>query len=139
MILPDINLLVYAYNLAAPDHTAARLWWEDVMTRGEEVGLPINVALGFVRLMTNPKVIQPPMPLPAALAEVKRWFAAPNVTLLYPTNHHWEVLEKIGWAGAALSDAHLAALAIEHNAELHTNDIDFSRCIGLRWKNPLAP
>ncbi|MCX6852225.1 MAG: PIN domain-containing protein [Verrucomicrobia bacterium] len=139
MIVPDINLLIYAYNLTAPAHAAARLWWEDLMTRGEEVGLPLNVALGFVRLMTNPKVIQPPMPLADALSEVKRWITASNVTLLYPTPLHWDVLEKIGWTGAAISDAHLAALAIEHNAELQTNDIDFSRCPGLRWKNPLAP
>ncbi|MDI1310576.1 TA system VapC family ribonuclease toxin [Prosthecobacter sp.] len=108
------------------------------MTRGEEVGLPLNVVLGFVRLMTNPRVIQPPMPLADALSEVKRWIAAPNVTLLYPTPQHWDELEKIGWTGAALSDAHLAALAIEHSAELHTNDADFSNCICLRWKNPLA-
>ena len=56
MIQPDLNLLIYAYNLSAPDHTAARSWWEDVMTWGMEVGLP----LGFVRLMTNPRIIQPP-------------------------------------------------------------------------------
>lgn len=138
MILPDVNLLIYAYNSTAPDHAAARLWWEDVMTRGEEIGLPWNVALGFVRLMTNSKIIQPPMPLAAALAEVKRWISAPNVTLIYPTNRHWDELEKIGWTGAAVSDAHLAALAIEHDAELCTNDTDFSRCAGLRWKNPLS-
>lgn len=137
MILPDINLLVYAYNLTAPDHAAAKLWWEKVMTQ-EEVGLPLNVALGFVRLMTNPKIIQPPMPLAEALSEVKRWISAPNVTVLYPTLDHWNELEKIGWTGVAFSDAHIAALAIEHNAELQTNDIDFSRCPGLRWKNPLA-
>ncbi|WP_395747293.1 TA system VapC family ribonuclease toxin [Prosthecobacter sp.] len=88
MILPDLNLLIYAYNATAPDHAAARSWWEDLMTRGEEIGLPLNVALGFVRLMTNPKVIQPPMPLADALSEVKRWIAASNVALLYPTPLH---------------------------------------------------
>jgi uncharacterized protein len=60
MILPDLNLLIYAYNLDAPDHDAARAWWEDLMTRREPVGLPVNVALGFVRLMTNAKVIHHP-------------------------------------------------------------------------------
>ena len=137
MILPDLNLHIYAYNLTAPDHTAARLWWEGVMTRQEPIGLPLNVALGFVRLMTNPKVIQPPMLLPDALAEVQRWLAAPNVTLLHPTPQHWDTLGKIGWTGPALSDAHLAALAMEHDGELNTNDADFSSCSGLRWKNPL--
>lgn len=139
MILPDLNLLIYAYNLNAPDHVSARAWWEDLMTRREPVGLPVNVALGFVRLMTNAKVIQPPLPLTDALNEVRRWLAAPNVTLLDITPQHWDELEKIGWSGADLSDAHLAALAIEHECELHTNDTDFVRCAGLRWKNPLVP
>ena len=139
MILPDINLLIYAYNLTAPDHAAARAWWEEIMTQQHPVGLPLNVALGFVRLMTNPKVIQPPMPLHTAITEVKRWFSAPNVTLLQVTAFHWEELEKLGWTGAAVSDAHLAVLAIEHGCELHTNDTDFAHCPGLRWKNPLVP
>jgi len=138
MILPDLNLLIYAYNLTAPDHTAARAWWEDLMNRQEPVGLPLAVALGFVRLMTNARVIQPPMPLTEALAEVQRWLAAPNVSLLQITHRHWEELEKIGWIGAAVSDAHLAVLAIEHGCELHTNDTDFARCPGLHWRNPLV-
>lgn len=139
MILPDLNLLVYAHNSSAPDHAAARKWWEDIMTTQEPVGLPLAVALGFVRLMTNPKVLQPPMPLPDAIGEVKRWIHAPNVTLLITTPQHWNELEKIGWTGPAVSDAHLAALAIEHGCELHTNDTDFAACSGLNWKNPLVP
>ena len=138
MILPDLNLLIYAYNLGAPGHAVAKAWWEDLMTRREHVGLPVAVATGFVRLMTNPKVIQPAMPLADAIAEVKRWFAAPNVTLLSPGPSHWDELAKIGWTGPAVSDAHLAALAIEHDCELHSNDTDFSQCPGLRWHNPLA-
>ena len=78
-------------------------------------------------------------PASAALSEVRRWFSAPNVILLHPTPNHWDTLEKIGWTGADVSDAHFAALAIEHHAELHTNDLDFSNCPGLRWKNPLVP
>lgn len=139
MIVPDLNLLIYAYNLNAPDHAAARAWWEDVMTRMEPIGMPVNVALGFVRLMTNARVLQPPMLLPDALTEVRRWLAAPNVTLLDITSQHWDELEKIGWSGPDLSDAHLAALAIEHGGELHTNDTDFTQCPGLRWRNPLVP
>lgn len=138
MILPDLNLLIYAYNLGAPDHAAARAWWEDIMTRREPVALPLAVATGFIRLMTNPRVIQPPMPLAEATAEVKRWLAAANVTLLSPGPGHWDELAKIGWTGPAVSDAHLAALAIEHDCELHTNDKDFNRCPGLRPHNPLA-
>ena len=65
------------------------------MTRQEPVGLPVNVALGFLRLMTNPKMLQPPMPLRDAVAEVKRWIAAPNVTLLHVTQGHWDELIRI--------------------------------------------
>lgn len=138
MILPDLNLLIYAYNLGAPSHAAAKAWWEDIMTRREPIGLPVAVATGFIRLMTNPKVIQPPMSLADATAEVKRWLAAPNVTLLSPSPGHWDELARIGWTGPAVSDAHLAALAIEHGCELHSNDADFSQCTGLRWCDPLT-
>lgn len=138
MILPDLSLLIYAHNSTAPDHAAARKWWEEIMTNQEPVGLPLAVALGFVRLMTNPKVLQPPMPLSDAIAEVKRWFSAPNVTPLFATPRHWDELETIGWTGPAISDAHLAALAIEHGCELHSNDTDFAKCPGLNWKNPLV-
>lgn len=138
MIVPDLNLLIYAYNLGAPHHTDARLWWEDVMNQQEPVGLPLAVATGFLRLMTNPKVIQPPMPLNDAVEIVKSWLAAPNVTLLQATARHWDELARIGWTGPALSDAHLAALAMEHNGTLHTNDTDFQQCAGLQWHNPLT-
>jgi uncharacterized protein len=139
MIVPDLNLLIYAYNLGAPHHAQAKQWWEDVMTNREPVGMPLTVALGFIRLMTNPRVVQPPMPLSDALAEVRRWFSSPNVTLLQVTVQHWDHLEKIGWTGPDVSDAHLAAIAMEHGGELHTNDADFARCPGLRWKNPITP
>ena len=139
MILPDLNLLIYAYNAGARDHALAKLWWEDLMNRQVPVGLPLGVATGFIRLMTNPKVIQPPMPLAHAVIEVKRWLACSNVTLLSPGETHWDTPEKIGWIGPAVSDAHLAALAIEHDCELHTNDTDFNQCPGVRWRNPLNP
>jgi toxin-antitoxin system PIN domain toxin len=139
MILPDLNLLVYAYNLGAPDHQRAKQWWEDIMTRQEPVGLPLAIATGFIRLMTNPKVVLPPMPLAKAIAEVKRWLAAPNVSQIHVTPNHWDELEKLGWAGPDVSDAHLAVLAMEHACELQTNDTDFARCPGLRWRNPLEP
>jgi toxin-antitoxin system PIN domain toxin len=139
MIVPDLNLQIYAYNLGAPDHVRARQWWEDIMRRLEPVGMPLSVALGFIRLMTNQKVIVPPMLLPDAVGEVKRWLALPNVTLLPITAQHWDRLEKIGWTGSDVSDAHLAAIAMEHGCELHTADADFAKCTGLRWKNPLVP
>ena len=103
-----------------------------------EVRLPSVVALGFIRLMTNPKVIHPPMPLSEAVREVKSWLAVPHVSLIEVTDVHWSKLEEIGWTGHAVSDAHLAALAIEHGCELHSNDSDFGQCAGLKWRNPLV-
>lgn len=138
MIVPDLNLLIYAYNLGAPHHADARRWWEEVMNQQEPVGLPLAVATGFIRLMTHPKVIQPPMPLTDAVEIVKSWVNAPNVALLQATPRHWDELARIGWTGPALSDAHLAALAIEHDGTLHTNDTDFQQCPGLQWLNPLT-
>ena len=138
MIVPDLNLLIYAYNLGAPHHERARQWWENVMNQQEPVGLPLAVATGFIRLMTNSKVIQPPMPLSEAVEIVKSWINAPNVALLQPTPSHWDELGRIGWTGPALSDAHLAALAMEHSGTLHTNDTDFDQCPGLRRHNPLT-
>jgi len=138
MILPDLNLLVYAYHTGAPDHAAARQWWEDVMNGPDPVGLPAAVAVGFVRLMTSPKVVQPPMLLSEAIARVTEWLAAPHVSILAPTSLHWVEMERIGWTGPAVSDAHLAALAVEHGCELHSNDTDFAGCRGLRLRNPLT-
>jgi toxin-antitoxin system PIN domain toxin len=139
MILPDLNLLIYAYNEGAPDHSAARQWWENLVNSGEPVGLPVAVAVGFVRLMTNPKVVQPPMLLTTAVATVEEWLSYSQVSLLSPTVAHWRELEMIGWSGPAVSDAHLAAIAIEHGCELHSNDTDFAGCPRLVWRNPLPP
>lgn len=107
------------------------------MTGPEPVGLPLAVMIGFVRLMTNPRIVDPPLPLPAAVDEVKRWLGSPNVIVLDPTSAHWDRLVSIGWTGARVSDAHLAALAKEHNCDLHSSDTGFGQCPELRWKNPL--
>lgn len=142
MIVPDINLLVYAYNRDAPDHVRARAWWTDLMNGADTVGIPWVVSCGFVRLMTHPAVLETPMAPTAAVRHVRSWLERPNVETLDPGPRHLDILErlvaKLGVAANLTTDAHLAAIAIEHQCELHSNDVDFSRFEGLRWHNPLA-
>jgi toxin-antitoxin system PIN domain toxin len=143
VILPDINLLVYAYNQAAPLHEPARAWWEDLLTREHPVAVPWAVVLGFVRLVTHPRVLEEPLGPDAALAHVESWLEQPEVRVIDPGSRHLAVLrslfEATGVAAGLTTDTHLAALAIEHQCELHSNDLDFARFPGLRWHNPLAP
>ena len=141
MIVPDINLLVYAYNRDAPHHAAAKGWWEDALSSDEPVGLPWVTALGFIRLMTHGTVLERPLEADRAIAHVRSWHSRANVSVLDPGPRHLELLGRLfghlGTAGRLTTDAHLAALAIEHQCELHSNDADFARFPGLRWRNPL--
>ena len=141
MIVPDINLLLYAYNPGAAHHRAARRWWEKLLGEGGPVGIPWVVILGFVRLSTTRGVFVEPATAADALERVESWLAAPGGFVLHPGPGHLEVLRRTlacTSGGPLTTDAHLAALAIEHQAELHSNDTDFTRFPGLRWRNPLA-
>ena len=141
MIVPDINLLVYAYNDGAPDHEAARRWWEGLVNGAERVGVPWIVATGFVRLMTHPRVLTAPVSPTDAIALVSDWFRYAHVSPINPGAEHLthlqRNLEAAGVGANLVTDAHIAALAMEYQAEVHSNDADFSRFPGLRWRNPL--
>jgi uncharacterized protein len=141
MILPDINLLIYAYNSDAPGHVRAKTWWEACLSESRPVALPWVVILGFLRLMTSRSVLIEPCSPVEALGYIRSWLERPQVQILHPGPRHLELLDSLLQAAKAsgnlTTDAHLAALAIEHQAELHTNDADFSRFPGLRWTNPL--
>lgn len=141
MILPDLNLLVFAYNEKAPSHEAARAWWERALSDRESVALPWAVTLGFVRLMTSRAVLAEPMAPAAAIDRVRSWLARPQAQVIEPGPRHLdlvaELAEAAGRAGTLTTDLHLAALAIETGAELCSNDNDFQRFPGLRWVNPL--
>lgn len=142
MILPDVNLLIYAYNVDAPHHATARTWWERLLSGPTEVRLPWAVSLGFVRLMTHPRVLLRPMPAEMAVQHVQRWHERPNVRPVEPGPRHLEVFAALvaeaGVAASLTTDAHLAALAIEHGLELHSHDRDFERFAALRLFDPLA-
>ena len=143
MIVPDLNLLVYAYNTDAPLHDEARLLWEGLMNGRDPVGIPWVVSCGFVRLMTHPRVLDAPVDPQAAIDYVSSWFECPHVRVLNPSPRHLVVLKgllgSIGVGGNLVTDAHIAAFAIEHQAEVHSNDADFARFPGLNWSNPLVP
>ncbi|MEM7481473.1 MAG: type II toxin-antitoxin system VapC family toxin [Acidobacteriota bacterium] len=141
MILPDINLLLYAYNPDSPHHIRAMEWWETSLSGRTMVGLPWVVLLGFLRLVSNHSLFDEPLSPREALEEMRAWLDRPTVQVLQPGSRHLDLLDELMVGTAASSklstDCHLAALAIEYQAELHSNDSDFSRFPGLRWKNPL--
>ena len=142
MTIPDLNLLMYAVDRTAPAHAAALRWWNATLSGSETVGLAWTVLLGFVRLTTNARVVRSPLAPEAALDYLDRWLAHPVTTVVDPTVRHARVLRDLlgrtGTAGNLVADAHLAALAIEHGAELCSADRDFGRFAGLDWSNPLA-
>jgi hypothetical protein len=142
VIVPDINLLAYAYNRDAPHHDEAREWWEDCLSSQQAVGIPWVVVLGFIRVMTSRVVLVDPMEPEEALGHVRSWLERPQSHAVVPGPRHLDIMSAIMRAarasGRLTTDAHLAAIAIENQAELHSNDADFSRFPGLRWVNPLA-
>jgi toxin-antitoxin system PIN domain toxin len=141
VIIPDINLLVYAYNSDGPFHENARDWWEDCLSQPGAVGLPWAVMLGFVRIMTSNAVFSDPMRPLEAITHVRSWLECPQTQIVIPGPRHLAILADImdssRASGRLSTDAHLAALAIETQSELQSNDVDFARFAGLRWKNPL--
>lgn len=142
MKLPDLNLLIYSIDRASPMHSPALRWWNDTLSGSETVALSWAVLLGFVRLTTNPRVMDQPLSANEALDYVERWLDHPLTTVIEPTMRHPAILRDmlgaLGTAANLVSDAHLAALAIEHGADLCSADHDFGRFAGLRWSDPLS-
>jgi toxin-antitoxin system PIN domain toxin len=140
--LPDVNLLLYALDETSPLHSRARPWLEARLSGTEPVGFAWVVMLAFVRLSTRPQFFANPLAPAEAFAVVEGWLSQPCALVLHPTERHLAVLrglvEPLGTAGNLTTDAHLAALAIEHGGEVCSADSDFARFRGLRWINPLA-
>lgn len=141
MIVPDINLLVYAYNSGTPNHTKAKRWWEQTVNGNRQVGIPWVVSAGFVRIMTHPAALAKPLPASTAVNHLKSWFQYDHIVPVNPGADHLtyfrQNLDCAGVGGNLVSDAHIAAIAMEYQAEVHSNDSDFGRFSGLRWVNPL--
>jgi toxin-antitoxin system PIN domain toxin len=141
MILVDVNLLIYAVDKDAPLHAEAKSWWEATLSGTETVGLAWIVLLAFLRLTTRPNVFPKPLRIDAAFEIVDSWLAQAAVTVVHPGPRHARMLRDLllplGSGGNLTSDAHLAALALEHGAELCSSDHDFARFQHLKWHNPL--
>ncbi len=143
MIIPDINILVYAYNADAPFHMQAKKWWENTLNDTDQpVGLPWAVIFGFIRIMTHPKVLVTPLYPAEAVHHAQGWIIRSNVEALFPGDRHLIVFQdlarEVGVAASLTTDLHIAALAIEYNAVVYSNDTDFARFSGVRVKNPLG-
>ena len=157
MILIDANLLIYAgvspgtttATTAAPtpvelpqrQHAAASAWLQQQIDVGHPIGLPWQSLLAFLRISTNPRLFERPASIDAAWRIVDAWLQIPTVWIPTPTERHGQILgtllRQANAQGNIITDAHLAALAIEHGLELCSTDGDFARFEGLRWRNPL--
>jgi len=141
VILLDANLLIYAYHADTPQHGAATAWLEQVIGANEPVGVTWPSIWAFLRVSTNPKLWPKPMTATVAAEAMRKLLAQPSVIFVEPGPRHLRILEEVLTQSQALgplvSDAVLAAIAIEHGATLASTDQDFSRFEKLRWINPL--
>jgi toxin-antitoxin system PIN domain toxin len=141
VILVDANLLLYAEDSLSEHHEAARTWWDDQLSRSDPVGLCWPVLNAFIRIGTNARLHQRPLTLKEAIERVQSWFNQSCVRVIQPTDQHWTIFQQMLRSGNAVanlvSDAHLAALAIEPNGVLHSTDAYFARYNGLKWNNPI--
>jgi uncharacterized protein len=141
MILPDTALLIYAYNEDAPQHQAAREWIEQHFSGSEPLALTWVTLGGFLRVCTSRRIMERPLRISQVIQIIDQWLEQPCIRVIRPGERHWVILKGLLSAldvgGNLVTDAHLAALAIEHDCELHSTDADFARFEGLRWTNPL--
>ncbi len=141
MIIPDANLILYAYDEESPFHAQAKAWWESLLSGDEEVGLCSVVLFAFVRLGTHARVFEKPLRIEEAVEIVSSWLQAVPVRLIESSSEDClaalQLLEKAGAGGNLTTDAQIAAVARRLKATIHTADTDFSR-FGVRWKNPLV-
>lgn len=139
MVIVDVNVLLYAVSERSRPHAEARAWLDDALNGAEAVGLGWVALLGFIRVSTSP-ALERPATVDDALAQVEAWLGAPAAIVVEPTVRHAAVLfgllRESGTAGNLTTDAHLAALAIEHGAEIVSYDRDFARFPGLRHRLP---
>jgi hypothetical protein len=142
LVLPDVNVLVYAHRADAAHHADCRAWLESVVNGDEAYGVSELVLSGFARVVTHPKVFTKPSTIADALAFADQLRDQPNCVLIEPGPRHWEIFRRLcnetGVKGNLVPDAYLAALAIESGCEWITTDRDFSRFAGLRWRHPLT-
>jgi toxin-antitoxin system PIN domain toxin len=140
-VILDANLLLYARNRADPRHPAARAWLEEALNGPTRVGLPWWTLAAFVRIATNPRAFDVPLSPDDAARQVEEWLAAPRAWLAEPSVHYAEVFANLVRSyqvrGPLVTDAQLAALAIDHGVAVVSTDADFARFREVEWVNPL--
>jgi toxin-antitoxin system PIN domain toxin len=143
VILPDVNVLVYAYRADALEHTRYRSWFEREIGSDAAFGLSELVLSSFVRVVTHPRVFVTPTPVEDALVFADALRGQPNCVVVSPGPRHWEIFTRLcresSVRGNLVPDTYLAALALESGSEWITTDRDYARFAGLRWRHPLAP
>ena len=141
MILVDANILLYAEDSLSSFHQKARKWWDDQLSGSEPVCLCWTVLSALIRIGTNPRVFESPLSLEQALARIQGWLDQPCTRLIRPTEQHWATFQQMLNDGQAVAnlvtDAHIAALALEHGCTVASTDADFARFPKLKWTNPL--
>lgn len=141
MIIPDVNILIYAHNQSAREHTKAKKWLEDAINSGIAILLPWIVISSFIRITTSPNILSNPLTTYASISRIKNLLSYSNVNIISPSEKHLEILENfttsIDIEGRNFTDAQIASLAIEYNATLCSNDTDFLKYPGLKLENPL--
>jgi len=142
MILVDANLLLYAEDSLSEHHEAARVWWDQQLSGTSPVCLCWPVLVAFVRIGTNVRLHQRQLTISEGIERVQSWLDQQCVRMIYPGDEHWAIFQRMLRSGKAVgnlvSDAHLAALAIEHGCTLQSTDGDCGRFKGLKWNNPIA-
>lgn len=142
MIFPDANLLLYAEDTRSAYHEEACTWWDACLSGTESVNLCWPVLNAYLRIATNQRIQESPLTMKEATQRVESWLDQPCVRLVVPTEAHWEIfqtqIQEAAATGNLVSDAHLAALAIEHASVLYSTDRDFARFPNLKWINPIG-
>ena len=142
MVIPDANLLIYTFNRNSAYHPQAKTWWEGLLDGTEYIGLDWSVLVTFLRLTTNPILFPNGVNVEDSLKAVRSWLELGHVHIIHPGSSHFEILSSLliqARIGHNLvPDVHLAALAIENRATLHSHDRDFQRFSGLKLVDPLA-
>jgi hypothetical protein len=140
--LVDANVLLYAVNERSIRHDEARTWLDGSLSDGRTIAFTWIVMLAFLRLGTHPALFPRPLPLADAVGVLRYWIGRPTATIVDPSARHLDVLAgllaHVGTAGNLVNDAHLAALALEHDCEIVSYDADFTRFPGVRWRTPTA-
>jgi len=141
VLLPDVNILVYAHREDSSEHLKSLQWLESLINSDEAFAMSELVFSGFLRIVTHPKIFNPPSSIEDALSFTEQIRNQPNCVIVFPQNRHWEIFTKLcveaNAKGNLIADAYHAALTIETGSTWITTDRDFSRFPGLRWSAPV--